>query len=167
MAEKEVEPLSISPDVWQRTTKGNAAAVAIADRHYSRAKYGKHGGQVGPPGRLLVLMTADESALWITHWPDPKLALDGLDSWRCVMFRNEGTTLSSSLIVAAMARTAEMWEGAEPPRDGWVTWVDRAEVRSTSPGYCFMRAGWWADRAWVASTKARRTLLRLRADHVE
>jgi hypothetical protein len=108
-------------------------------------------------------MTADERALWITHWPDPKLALDGLDSWRCVMFRNEGAGLSSSLIVAAMARTAELWDTA-PPRDGWVTWVDRAEVRSTNPGFCFMRAGWWADRDWVAATKARRSLLRLRPD---
>lgn len=146
---------------WQRSTKGNADAIALADRHYSRAKYGKQGGQVGPPGRLLVLLTPDHSALWVTHWPLAKLALDGLDSWRCVIFRNEGSCLSSDLIRTAMATTADIWQDQAPP-DGWVTWVDRKEVRSSNPGYCFQQAGWAVDRDWIAATPRRRTLVRLR-----
>lgn len=149
--------------VWQRTTKGAPAAVALADRHYSRVRYGKTGGQVGPPGRLLVFVTETADALWVTHWPDPKLALDGLDSWRCVLFRNEGAELSSMLIRAAMDVTAETW--GDRPRDGWVTWVDTNEIRSTNPGYCFLQAGWWRDRDWrAAASSRRRSLRRLRAN---
>ena len=148
--------------MWHRTTKGAPEAIALADRHYSRAAYGKGGGQVGPPGRLLVLVTDEADALWVTHWPQPSLALDGLDSWRCSIFRNESEHRSSDLIVEAMAETARLWE-QEPPRDGWVTWVDTAHVRSTNPGWCFQCAGWTLDRTWRAATRSRRTLRRLRA----
>lgn len=142
---------------WQRRTKGDAAAVALANRHYSRLRYGKQGKQVGPPGRLLVFVTADETALWVSHWPRPDLALDRLDSWRCVLFRNEGNALSSTLIREAMRETANVWR--DNPRDGWITWVMPSEIRSTNPGYCFQCAGWTVDHTWNGSRKG---LIRLR-----
>lgn len=95
--------------------------------------------------------------MWLTHWPNDGLGMDGLDAWRCSIFRNEGPALSSELIRAAMVLTARLWSGR--PRDGWVTWVDTRKVRSSNPGYCFIMAGWWRDRDW-----SHPHLIRLRAD---
>lgn len=107
--------------------------------------------------KTLVLRSIDHKAGWISAYtvhPD-----DGLDAWRCSMFRNEGSELSSTLIVAAMECTRALW-GA-PPVDAWVTYVDTAEVDSEIPGYCFRRAGWKRDRTY-APDRRRKTLIRLR-----
>ncbi|MGH9222613.1 MAG: hypothetical protein ACRD2W_02150 [Acidimicrobiales bacterium] len=114
--------------------------VAFADRHYPRRSIGWP--VVGPPGHRLALVTPCERAVWLTHYTDHPD--DGLDAWRCSIFRNEGAGLSSVLILSAMAMTAEQW-GAAPP-DGWVTFVDPRKVNGTNPGYCFLVAGWWRDR---------------------
>jgi hypothetical protein len=146
-------PYIASP--WQVRSKNDFAANALADRHYSRRRPGS--GQIGPPGRKLVLVTPCERAVWLSHWPYPHLALDGLDCWRCSIFRNEGAGLSSQLICAAMDLTAQLWAGR--PADGWVTWVDPGKVRrKRDPGRCFLRAGWTVDQAW-----SHPKLIRLRA----
>ena len=93
---------------WQVRSKRDAAAMALFDRHYSRKKIGR--GEVGPPERKLVLVTPDEQALWCSHWPKAELTLDGLDAWRCSVFRNEGAGLASSLILDAMAVTERCGE---------------------------------------------------------
>jgi hypothetical protein len=129
---------------WQVRNAFDPAVNALADRHYNRQQRGS--GQVGPPGRKLVFVTHCERAVWVSHWPYADLALDGLDAWRCTIFRNEGAGLSSDLIRAAMDLTAQLWSGR--PAEGWITWVDRRQVRSTNPGYCFKQAGWSIDRAW-------------------
>lgn len=128
---------------WVVVSKRSSEAIAIFDRHYSRQTLG---GEVGPPGRKLVLITRDGRALWCSHYPNSKLALDRLDSYRCVVFRNEGSLLSSVLIGQAVRATEEIW--GPPPRDGWVTWVDTRKVASRNPGYCFQKAKWWRDREW-------------------
>jgi hypothetical protein len=129
---------------WQVRNAFDSAANALADRHYNRQQRGS--GQVGPPGRKLVFVTHCERAVWVSHWPYADLALDGLDAWRCTIFRNEGAGLSSELIRAAMNLTALLWRGH--PAEGWITWIDRRQVRSTNPGYCFKQAGWSIDRTW-------------------
>jgi hypothetical protein len=139
---------------WQVRGKSDRAAVALADRHYSRRRPGS--GQIGPPGRKLTFVTGCEQAVWLTHWPDPSMTFDGLDAWRCSIFRNEGAGLSSTLIDEAMVLTARLW--ADRPADGWVTWIDTRKVNSPHPGYCFKKAGWWLDRTWT-----HRRLIRLRA----
>jgi len=143
---------------WQLRTSSDPAARALADRHYSRGTKGAP--TVGPPGRRLVLVTPDERAAWITHYPREDLTLDHLDAFRCSMFRNEGDQLSSELIRAAMDATLELWKYR--PRDGWVTWVDRSKVSSENPGYCFRCAGWARDRDWRPGPWARH-LYRFRA----
>jgi hypothetical protein len=143
--------------VWQRRTRGDLAACALYDRHYSRQTIGAR--NVGPPGRLLVFVTACERAAWVTHYPRADLALDGVDAWRCTMFRNEGAGRSSDLILEAMAATAQLWGDAPPA--GWLTYVDTAAVRSAHPGYCYKRAGWYLDRDWHPARPT--TLIRLRA----
>ena len=148
---------SLLPDTgaWRRATKFDARGAALADRHYSRRTIGSP--QFMPPGRTLVLITPEGNAVWGTHWPDAALTHDGLDCWRCSIFRNEGPLLSSTLILEAMQRTADTWPGR--PRDGWLTFVARNKVRSTNPGYCFLMAGWWRDTEWTHPK-----LSRLRAD---
>lgn len=130
---------------WERTTRSDEAVRALRSRHYSTL--GSTGRTVGPPGRVLVLRTADGLAAWITHWPAAELALDRIDAWRCSMFRNEGPRRSSELIREAMAMTAATWEG--PPPDGWLTYVEPGKLASEVPGWCFRRAGWRRDRAWA------------------
>ena len=129
---------------WEITTRSDPAVRALRTRHYSTL--GSTGRTVGPPGRVLILRTPDGLAAWITHWPSAELALDGLDAWRCSMFRNEGPRRSSDLIREAMALTAATWGSS--PRDGWVTWIEPGKVASEIPGYCFRRAGWKRDRTW-------------------
>jgi site-specific DNA-cytosine methylase len=141
---------------WEIVGRSDPLVCQMADRHYPRRVRGC--GQVGGPGRILVLRSLDYRAAWITqhtYYPD-----DGLDAWRCTMFRNEGPVLSSTLVSAAMDLTAQRWETM--PQDGWLTYVDSAKIRSTNPGYCFQVAGWWRDRSYRPDRR-RRSLIRLRA----
>jgi hypothetical protein len=149
--------LEVGAGLWQVRDRFDPAAAALADRHYSRARLNRGSGQVGGPGRILVLVTPCEQALWVTRWNTTRGNADGLDAWRCLYFRNEGAGLSSTLIRAAMTLTAQLW--TDRPADGWVTWVNRSKVASSNPGYCFKRAGWWVDRTWT-----HRHLIRLRAE---
>lgn len=152
----------VEAGVWQVRDKGDMAAVVLADRHYSRERRGTN--QIGGPGHTLVLVTPCERAVWVSKRhaasmkASPRLS-DGLDAYRCTLFRNERAGLSSELIRAAMELTEQLWE-PWPAADGWVTWVDRRVV-SNNPGYCFKKAGWWLDREW-----SHRRLVRLRADLV-
>lgn len=137
--------------VWQVRHRADVAAVALANRHYSREARGSR--QVAPPAPHLVLVTPCERAVWITvrHKPEATSAralADGLDAWRCSMFRNEGAGLSSALIREAMALTLRLW-GDDLPPDEWTTYVEPGKVGSTNPGYCFKRAGWVLDRGFV------------------
>lgn len=138
---------------WQLTTRSDEAVRALRSRHYST--FGSTGRTVGPPGRVIILRTADGLAAWITHYPAPALALDGLDAWRCSLFRNEGPRRSSELILEAERLTRELWGdvsdfGERPwPRDGWITWIEPGKIRSMNPGFCFKVAGWTLDRTWT------------------
>src|SRR5262245_16909819 len=143
---------------WQVISQRDPRGLELADRHYSRRRPGA--SQIGGPFRKLVLLSREEDALWLSAWPEASRALDGLDAWRCQLFRNEGPRLSSELIREAMALTAELWAPARPP-DGWLTWVDRGAIRSSNPGFCFLAAGWRRDPAW-RSPRLPGRLVRLR-----
>jgi hypothetical protein len=146
----------IEVGTWTVRHRFDRAAAALADRHYSRERVGSP--QVGGPGFLLVLVTPCERAVWITkrHSEDteaPRVLADGLDAYRCAIFRNEGAGLSSTLIVEAVRLTERLW--GPPPVDGWATYVDDGAVRSTNPGYCFKLAGWRLDREFRHSRLVR------------
>lgn len=143
---------------WTVRRHVDSAACAMADRHYSRRRSSIGSGKVGGPNRRLVLVTHDEMAVWVTTWPE--FPQDGMDAWRCSIFRNEGAGLSSLLIREAMDLTADLWKAR--PADGWSTYVDTAKVRSANPGYCFKLAGWWLDRTYRPDRR-RASLIRLRA----
>lgn len=144
-------------NLWRSVTEWNVRANELADRHYSRQSPGS--GQIGGLGKRIVLLSVEGDALWLTHYPRPDLAQDGLDAYRCSIFRREGGLVASLLIEEAMDYTERLWG---PAPDGWVTWVDTRKVRSTNPGYCFVKAGWWRDDSW-APARGRRGKLRFRA----
>lgn len=130
------------PDIspWRPSWRASRAARELADRHYNRQKHGA--AQFVPPGRCLVMVTADKSALWVTSWPYAQYVKHAwAGAWTCSIFRNEGAHLSSDLIRAAVAHTRAHWP--VPPALGIVTFVDAEQVKpKRDPGYCFLRAGW-------------------------
>jgi len=122
---------------WKLSHRADPPAVAIADRHYNRQKPGTP--QFVPPGRCIVLLATSGRALWVTSWPFAeyvKHAWPG--AWVNSLFRNEGAGLSSELIREAIAATRYVWE---PPPFGLVTFVDASKIRSSNPGFCYLKAG--------------------------
>lgn len=126
---------------WIKCTKFDPAGCALADRHYSRRKIGAP--QFMPPGQTLVLINADGTAVfgWWRPHPDSGLSsMNGLDGWTCTIFRNESGILSSELVLDAELAIGAV--GYDCGRDGLLTYVFDAKVRSTNPGMCFKKAGW-------------------------
>lgn len=141
---------------WRRVTKFDPLAAQLADGHYSRRTKGSP--QFMPPGQTLVLMGMDGKAVfgwWRPHPESGLEAMNGLDGWTCTIFRNIGPRLSSELILEAEKYLVDTGWGCGP--DGLLTYVWDARVRSTNPGYCFIRAGW---RRAGRSADGRKTLLR-------
>ena len=124
---------------WYLSHQADPRAVKLADRHYSRKHIGTP--QFMPPGRQLVLLNHDATALWGISWP----ILRCVDrpwcptAWMCVIFRNESPDLASELIREAIACTR--WRFPVTPPDGMVTMIDARKVASRNPGYCYKRAG--------------------------
>lgn len=149
--------------MWERVTKFDPAACSLADRHYSRHKVGSP--QFMPPGQTIVLLTTARDALFGWWRPDPASgikSMNGLDGWTCTIFRNEGASLSSRLILAAEHKLFELASSIGP--DGMLTYVWDRKVRSANPGCCFKFAGW---RAIGRSADGRKTLLQKPAVRVE
>lgn len=122
---------------WRISHRADPIAVDIADRHYNRQKPGTP--QFVPPGRCLVFLTFDNMALWVTSWPFAEYVKhDWPGAWVNSLFRNEGATVSSELILDAIAATRHFWK---PPELGMITFIDSGKVKSTNPGYCYQQAG--------------------------
>jgi hypothetical protein len=139
--------------LWRQVTKFDARACALADRHYSRRKPGS--GQFMPPGQTVVLLSLDERAVfgWWRPHPDSGIrSMNGRDGWTCTIFRNEGPTLSSVLILDA----ERALDGQTIGPDGMLTYVWDKRIRSVNPGACFKAAGW---RTIGRSADGRKTLL--------
>lgn len=129
-----------SESPWRLSWRADPAAAAIADRHYNRQKIGS--AQFVPPGRCLVLLAKDRSALWVTSWPFAEYVKHAwAGAWVNSLFRNEGSHLSSDLIRWAVAHTRAEWP--DVPALGIVSFVDAAQTEDKEvPGWCYRRAGW-------------------------
>lgn len=126
---------------WTKVTKFDSRGAALADRHYSRRTKGSR--QFMPPGETQVFVTGDGLAVFGWWRPHPRSGLklwSGLDGWTCTIFRNEGPTLSSVLILEAERLLAASGVTCGP--DGMLTYVFDKKVRSSNPGCCFKKAGW-------------------------
>lgn len=133
-------PPELSP--WRPSWRADPAAAALADRHYNRQAPGS--AQFVPPGRCLVLRTADRSAVWVTSWPLAAYVRHAWPgAWVCSLFRNERPDLhlSSDLITTAVAHTRAHWPAV--PGLGIVSFVDADKTEPKEvPGWCYRRAGW-------------------------
>jgi hypothetical protein len=153
--------------MWEIRNRADQECREVADRHYNRQKIGAP--QFVPPGRCLVLLHVGRSreksgevgrALWVTSWPFAEYVKHAwAGAWVNSCFRNESTTLSSALIVAAVVATRERWP--DVPELGMVTFVDPGKVKHKRDfGRCYLRAGF--ER--VGSTKGGLVALQMMPD---
>jgi len=114
--------------------------VGLYDRHYSSAKNNKTirhwlGYGITAPGETITLMSADSTVLFV--WLKQRYIDNDQTGVNCAVFRNEGSILSSLIILEAERFAWERW-----PAERLYTYVDPNEIASHNPGYCFKKAGW-------------------------
>ena len=129
--------------IWRLSHRFDAASLPLADRHYNRRKVGSP--QFVPPGRCIVLRSADDRALWVTSWPFAEFVRHAWPgAWVNSLFRSEGAGTASSLIREAVSATRSIWK---PPELGMISFVDPTKVPGVSRrgkmlyGYCYLKAG--------------------------
>jgi len=122
--------------VWWLTKDGDLDCLALYERHYSCYRYadGRKRTQFVGPGEKVVLRTKRGDAVfaWRKFIDD-----SGQEGINCAVFRNEGPYQSSELIRQADSIADALW-----PDSRHYTYVRAAAVKSTNPGYCFLKAGW-------------------------
>jgi len=118
-----------------KTTHFDPEMARLADRHYSRRTVGAR--QFCYSGRKLVLRDTQGLVLFVWMWPQDAMRLDGQTGYNCAIFRNESDRLSSSIILEAEGLAVAKWG---PNR--MYTYVAPTKVRSTNPGFCYLKAGW-------------------------
>jgi hypothetical protein len=121
---------------WYAVKDGDLAARGIFDRHYSRHHYkdGRRPKLFVGPGQKMVLVTSDFSALFVWR---KFISADGQQGVNCAIFRNEGSLLSSQLILEAEELAWQRWPG-----ERLYTYVAANKIKSVNPGYCYKKAGW-------------------------
>ena len=121
---------------WLALKDGNATARSIFNRHYSKHLYkdGRKPKLFVGPGEKMVLITPECDALFV--WRKFK-SDDEQVGVNCSVFRNESSQLSSDLILEAEILAWDKWPG-----ERFYTYVAPKKIRSTNPGYCFIKAGW-------------------------
>ena len=126
---------------WQIVSKRDPRVVGLYRRHYSWKKNRKSTKKllragITAPGEDITLLRVDCSALFV--WLKQKYRRDGQTGINCAVFRNEGSELSSRLILEA-----EIWAWDKYPGARLYTFVDPREVNhKRDPGRCFKKAGW-------------------------
>lgn len=123
--------------LWWVTKDGDAACLALYERHYSAYRY--RDGRVRKlfcgPGEKIVLRTEAGDAMFV--WRKFIDKCPGQHGINCAVFRNESKTRSSDLIRAADAIADCIW-----PHSRHYTYVNGEAVASSNPGFCFLAAGW-------------------------
>lgn len=122
--------------LWFLTKDGDRTCLALYERHYSCHRYrdGRKRVLFAGPGEKVVLRTTRGDAMFV--WRN-FIDASGQQGINCAVFRNESPHLSSELIRQADAIADHVW-----PCRRHYTYCDQAKIRSTNPGYCFLRAGW-------------------------
>ena len=124
---------------WFAVRDGDIRLRPIFERHYSARlkarRHYKNWRRICAPGEHIVLLTPACNALFV--WTKEKIRKDGQTGVNCSVFRNESSTLSSSLIREAVELAKLKW-----PQERIFTYVDPRKISSTNPGYCFLQAGW-------------------------
>jgi hypothetical protein len=122
--------------LWWLTKDGDAACLALYERHYSAYRYadGRQRKLFVGPGEKVVLRTKEGDAMFV--W---RKFLDdsGQDGINCAVFRNESRHRSSELIRQADQIADCLW-----PDSRHYTFVRAESIASRNPGFCFIAAGW-------------------------
>ena len=126
----------VSDLLWWGTKDGDATLLEFYERHYSSYQYkdGRKRHKCAGPGELIVLRTFDGDAFFVWR----KFIDDsGEQGVNCAIFRNESPHRSSDLIRQADAVADFCWSG-----ERHYTYVDLKKIKSSNPGFCFLKAGW-------------------------
>ena len=121
---------------WIEIKDGDERGRRIFDGHYSRYVYkdGRKPKLFVGPGEKMVLVTPECDALFVWR---KFISGDDQQGINCAIFRNESEHLSSDLIQQACGLAWNRWPG-----ERLYTYVNAKKIRSTNPGYCFLKAGW-------------------------
>jgi len=121
---------------FEAVKDGNAKVLEMYERHYSAYHYrdGRKRKLFCGPGEKMVLLAMSEDAFFVWR----KFIDDsGQRGVNCAAFRNEGDNKSSELIKEAVSLARKRW-----PKERFYTYVNPRKIKSTNPGYCFIKAGW-------------------------
>ena len=134
MEERYLFPISGN---WFQVKDGDKTALEMYERHYSCYKYadGRERKLFCGPGEKIVLLTKNNDALFV--WRKQLFDKSGQEGVNCAVFRNEGGICSSLLIKEAVEIANRKW-----CNERLFTFVNKDKIRSTNPGYCFIKAGW-------------------------
>jgi hypothetical protein len=128
--------LFIDDKPWRMVKDGDPVGLSIYQRHYSCYHYkdGRIRKLFCGPGEKIVLLTIDDSALFVWR----KFIDDsGQKGIYCAVFRNEGQFQSSYLIKEAVKIVWRRWPG-----ERLYTYINAKKIKSSNPGCCFLKAGW-------------------------
>lgn len=144
--------LAAASPSWRIARDGDWIGASLYGRHYSARHYcdGRVRALFVGPGEKLVLISHDDRALFVWRKFRDDSGQQGIN---CAVFRNESDRLSSDLIREADQLADDRWSG-----ERHYTYVAPAKVRSTNPGYCFLRAG-WRRCGWTKGGHGRERLL--------
>jgi hypothetical protein len=137
----------VSPS-WLLSRDGDLLVWQMHQQHYSSVNYSTQRQRLFMgPGEKLVLI--HPSGLAVFGWRK-FIDQSGQQGINNCLFINLGAGLSSTLILEAELLAWERW-----PHQRLYTYVNPRKVRSSNPGYCYLRAGW--QRCGV--TKSRRLVI--------
>ena len=124
--------------IWIGVKDGDPRALALIKEHYSWRIYrdNRPHRRFCGPGYKMVLLTPRCDALFIWRKFRDQSACGG-SGVNCAAFRNMGPGLSSELIKEAMVLAWARWPG-----ERLYTYVNPKRIRSSNPGFCFLKAGW-------------------------
>lgn len=159
------ESLPRSETPWELSSSSDRRALNVVDGAGPLEGHGPHYSRRTPGsktftgvGQEIVLVSKCGRAVWACIRQKTPMAVGSgasrgrekvTDSraryvWRNMIFRNLGAGLSSDLIIAATEMTYMEWARryGEIPAERLRTEIDIRKVRSTNPGFCYMKAGW-------------------------
>lgn len=125
-------------NLWIPVRDGDARVRALQRRHYSYHRYrdNRRTYKIVGPGEYLILLTLDCKALFGWQFSTVERR-DKQEGVYCFIFRNEGSHLSSELILQAEDMAQRKWGNRR-----FFTYINSTKIKSTNPGYCFLQAGW-------------------------
>ena len=123
------------PD-WWLTKDGDLDCLELYEKHYSAYQYadGRERKLFVGPGEKVVLRTEAADAMFVWR---RFIAASGECGINCAVFRNESKHTSSELIRQADKIADCLWTCRRH-----YTYVSAEAVKSTNPGFCFIKAGW-------------------------